>query len=297
MKWMKAGVMKDGELHEVTAGTPQGGIISPLLANVYLHYVFDLWVQSWRQKQARGDVYVVRYADDFVMGFQLEEDARAMRLALAERMAKFALELHPDKDTGPRARKVRPEGTRAEGAAQARDVHVPRLRAHRRHEPQRHLPAPAPDLGKEAAGEPRPHQGSLPSAAAPARSGSTCLAAPRRDRACQLLRCTQQLPCSGDLPLGSVPDLASLAPATESARTVARGTAGPLPRTLLSPGSPHRPSLAQREVLSTSDPRWEPGAGNPLAGFCPGGEVKASPLPERQSEDHAKPMNHDSTEP
>ncbi len=97
MKWMKAGVMKDGELHEVTAGTPQGGIISPLLANVYLHYVLDLWVQSWRQKQARGDVYVVRYADDFVMGFQLEEDARAMRLALAERMAKFALELHPDK--------------------------------------------------------------------------------------------------------------------------------------------------------------------------------------------------------
>jgi len=97
MKWMKAGVMKDGELHEVTAGTPQGGIISPLLANIYLHYVFDLWVQSWRMKQARGDVYVVRYADDFVMGFQLEEDARAMHAALAERMAKFDLELHPDK--------------------------------------------------------------------------------------------------------------------------------------------------------------------------------------------------------
>jgi group II intron reverse transcriptase/maturase len=97
MKWMKAGVMKDGELHEVTEGTPQGGIISPLLANVYLHYVFDLWVQSWRETQARGDVYVVRYADDLVMGFQLEEDARAMREALAERMAKFGLELHPDK--------------------------------------------------------------------------------------------------------------------------------------------------------------------------------------------------------
>ena len=91
MKWMKAGVVKDGELHEVTEGTPQGGIISPLLANVYLHYVFDLWVQSWRQKHARGDVYVVRYADDFVMGFQLEEDALAMRKALAERMAKFDL--------------------------------------------------------------------------------------------------------------------------------------------------------------------------------------------------------------
>jgi RNA-directed DNA polymerase len=97
MKWMKAGVMKDGELHEVTEGTPQGGIISPLLANIFLHYVFDLWFQSWRTKQAQGDVYVVRYADDFVAGFQIEEDARAMHRALPERMAKFGLELHPDK--------------------------------------------------------------------------------------------------------------------------------------------------------------------------------------------------------
>jgi group II intron reverse transcriptase/maturase len=97
MKWMKAGVMKDGELHEVKEGTPQGGIISPLLANIYLHYVHDLWVQSWRKKHATGDVYVVRYADDLVMGFQRWQDARAMRKALSDRMAKFDLELHPDK--------------------------------------------------------------------------------------------------------------------------------------------------------------------------------------------------------
>ena len=97
MKWMKAGVMKDGELHEVKEGTPQGGIISPLLANIYLHYVLDLWVQSWRQKHAVGDVYVVRYADDFVMAFQSGMDARAMHRALPERFAKFGLELHPDK--------------------------------------------------------------------------------------------------------------------------------------------------------------------------------------------------------
>lgn len=97
MKWMKAGVMKDGELHEVTEGTPQGGIISPLLANIFLHYVLDLWVQSWRKTQAAGDVYVVRYADDFVMAFQNGLDARAMHRALSERMAKFGLELHPDK--------------------------------------------------------------------------------------------------------------------------------------------------------------------------------------------------------
>ena len=97
VKWLKAGVMEDGQQQAVTKGTPQGGIISPLLANIYLHYVLDLWAQKWRKEQARGDVYIVRYADDFAMGFQKEEDARAMREALAERLAKFGLELHTEK--------------------------------------------------------------------------------------------------------------------------------------------------------------------------------------------------------
>ena len=97
MKWLHAGVMEDGELRDVQEGTPQGGIISPLLANIYLHYALDLWVSSWRKKHAHGEVYIVRYADDFVMGFQREQDARAMHTALAERLARFGLELHPDK--------------------------------------------------------------------------------------------------------------------------------------------------------------------------------------------------------
>lgn len=97
MKMLHAGVLEDGELREVSEGTPQGGVISPLLANIYLHYALDLWAQQWRKRHARGEVYVVRYADDFVMGFQLEEDARAMHKALAERLAKFGLELHPEK--------------------------------------------------------------------------------------------------------------------------------------------------------------------------------------------------------
>jgi group II intron reverse transcriptase/maturase len=97
MKWLHAGVMEDGELRDVEEGTPQGGIISPLLANIYLHHALDLWVQQWRRKHARGEVYIVRYADDFVMGFQREQDARAMRSALADRLATFGLELHPDK--------------------------------------------------------------------------------------------------------------------------------------------------------------------------------------------------------
>jgi len=97
MKWLHAGVLEDGELRAVEEGTPQGGIISPLLANIYLHYALDLWANQWRKRHAHGEVYIVRYADDFVIGFQREQDARAMREALALRLAKFGLELHPDK--------------------------------------------------------------------------------------------------------------------------------------------------------------------------------------------------------
>jgi RNA-directed DNA polymerase len=97
MKWLHAGVMEDGELREVQEGTPQGGSISPLMANIYLHYALDLWANQWRKRHARGEVYIVRYADDFVMAFQYEQDARAMHEALASRLAKFGLELHPDK--------------------------------------------------------------------------------------------------------------------------------------------------------------------------------------------------------
>jgi group II intron reverse transcriptase/maturase len=97
MKWLRAGVVENGELRDVEEGAPQGGGISPLLSNVYLHYALDLWVQQWRKRHARGEVYIVRYADDIVLGFQSEQDAHAMRTAMAERLAKFGLELHSEK--------------------------------------------------------------------------------------------------------------------------------------------------------------------------------------------------------
>ena len=96
-KWLKAGVMEEGEWSETEMGTPQGAVISPLLANIYLHYVFDLWVHAWRQKHARGDVVVVRYADDTVLGFQAQAEADRFLENLRERLGKFGLELHPDK--------------------------------------------------------------------------------------------------------------------------------------------------------------------------------------------------------
>lgn len=96
-KWLNAGVLEDGKRIRSEVGTVQGGSISPLLANLYLHYVFDLWVQRWRRKQARGDVVVVRFADDFVVGFEHREEAERFLAELRERFAKFGLALHPDK--------------------------------------------------------------------------------------------------------------------------------------------------------------------------------------------------------
>ena len=96
-KWLKAGLSEDGRWSETVVGTPQGAVASPLLANVYLHYVFDLWLQQWRAKNAKGDVIVVRYADDFVLGFQLRHEAEQFLRDLQERLKKFGLELHPEK--------------------------------------------------------------------------------------------------------------------------------------------------------------------------------------------------------
>jgi RNA-directed DNA polymerase len=96
-KWLKAGVSEDGTWSETTVGTPQGAVISPLLANVYLHYVLDLWAQQWRSRHARGDVIIVRYADDFVLGFQYQEEAERFLGDLRERLEGFSLSLHPDK--------------------------------------------------------------------------------------------------------------------------------------------------------------------------------------------------------
>jgi RNA-directed DNA polymerase len=96
-KWLNAGVLEDGKRTRSDVGTVQGGSISPLLANVYLHYVFDLWVQWWRKKQAEGEVIVVRYADDFIVGFQYRDEANRFLVELRERFAEFGLELHPDK--------------------------------------------------------------------------------------------------------------------------------------------------------------------------------------------------------
>src|SRR3989442_13881906 len=118
-KWLKAGVSEDGQWSETELGTTQGAVASPLLANVYLHCLFDLWADVWRKKVAKGDVVVVRYADDLVVGFQHRTDAERFLKEFRERLAKFGLELHADKTRmiefgrfAARDRKQRGEGTR-----------------------------------------------------------------------------------------------------------------------------------------------------------------------------------------
>jgi group II intron reverse transcriptase/maturase len=96
-KWLNAGVMEEGKYVEQAEGTPQGGSISPLLANLYLHYVLDLWAEQWRKTRAQGDMIIVRYADDFVVGFQHESDAARFHEELKERFLQFNLELHAEK--------------------------------------------------------------------------------------------------------------------------------------------------------------------------------------------------------
>ena len=116
-KWLRAGVMEEGKVKRSEEGTPQGGVVSPVLANIYLHHAFDQWVQQWRKREARGAMIVVRYADDFVVGFEHREEAERFQGELRKRMKKFELELHEEKtrliEFGRHAEKRRQE--RGEG--------------------------------------------------------------------------------------------------------------------------------------------------------------------------------------
>ena len=112
--WLKAGVVEDGVRQPATKGTPQGAVISPLLANIYLHYAYDLWTTQWRKRHARGAMIVVRYADDTVVGFEHRSDAELFLAQLRIRMAEFALELHPGVNLPDR---VRPPSRIRQGGA------------------------------------------------------------------------------------------------------------------------------------------------------------------------------------
>ena len=128
-KWLKAGVSEDGQWSETKVGTPQGAVVSPLLANVYLHYVFDLWVEAWRKKVAKGDVIVVRYADDLVVGFESRAEAERFLKAVSGTAGQVRSGITCGEDATDRVWAVRRSRPEAARRGKARDLHVPGLHA------------------------------------------------------------------------------------------------------------------------------------------------------------------------
>ena len=142
-KWLKAGTLEEGKLVASEEGTPQGAVISPLLANIYLHYVFDLWAHQWRQRHAQGNVVIVRYADDIVVGVDKESDARRFVQAMRSRLEQFALALHPEKTRVIEFGRFAADNRGQAGSGQAADVQLPRIHAHQWARPARQVHAAA----------------------------------------------------------------------------------------------------------------------------------------------------------
>ena len=207
-KWLAAGVIEDGQWTESEKGSPQGASVSPLLANVYLHYVLDLWADWWRKRHAHGDVIIVRFADDFIVGFEHKDDAERFLAELRGRFAKFGLELHPGKtrliEFGRHAAR-QPEGTRAR---QAGDVRFPGLHAHLREVQGRAVLGPAHHDLETDAGEAERGQRPAHARMHLARPGARPLAGQRGARAHGVLRRARQRPGSGGLPRPGNPALA-----------------------------------------------------------------------------------------
>ncbi|WP_228712310.1 group II intron reverse transcriptase/maturase [Klebsiella pneumoniae] len=156
-KWLTAGTSEEGQWRATEEGTPQGAVISPLLANIYLHYVFDLWAHQWRRRYATGNVVMVRYADDIVIGFDKRYDARRFRIAMQRRLREFGLTVHPEKtrlmEFGRFAAETVPSGKR-----QTRNVQLPRVHAHQRERSQRQVHADTKDPPGSDDGNSESHQ-------------------------------------------------------------------------------------------------------------------------------------------
>ncbi len=134
-KWLTAGVSEDGHWSKTKVGTPQGAVISPLLANIYLHYALDQWVMEWRKVHADGDMIIVRYADDFVLGFQHRGEAESFLKQLRERMAQYGLELHSEKTRLMEFGRFAAGNRKRVGAGETGDVPLPGIHAYLQHDP------------------------------------------------------------------------------------------------------------------------------------------------------------------
>ena len=222
-KWLSAGVLEEGAWTAREEGTPQGATVSPLLANIYLHYVLDLWVQQWRTADARGDVVVVRYADDFVVGFEHEAMPTRFSSELRERLRTFGLELHPDKTRLIEfGRFAADRATEARRRA-SRDLRLPRLHAHLREDEGGQVPA-APAHRRSGCGRScSAMRDELRRATAPARPGTGRWLGERGARVLRVLRGADQQPRLRRVPHRGHPSTGTGASAPQPARSHSPG--------------------------------------------------------------------------
>ena len=216
-KWLKAGILADGKVEVNDRGTPQGAVILPLLANVYLHYTFDLWADRWRRREATGNVVIVRYADDIVVGFEHEADTVRFREALASRLASFSLTLHPDKT------RLIQFGRHAAVARTRRGLGKPETFAFLGFtfvcgkSLRGRFPAPAADAPRPHGGEAQGRKGGTTATEASADPRPGCMARPGGERLFQLSRGAEQRSCTQRVPRQGGGTLETLAPAAQPA--------------------------------------------------------------------------------
>ncbi len=157
-KWLTAGTLEEGQWRATEEGTPQGAVISPLLANIYLHYVFDLWAHQWRRRYATGNVVMVRYADDIVIGFDKRYDARRFRIAMQRRTEGVRTHGSPGENPSDGVRPLRCRKPCHQGKRQTRNVQLPRVHAHQRERSQRQVHADTKDPPGSDDGNSESHQ-------------------------------------------------------------------------------------------------------------------------------------------
>ena len=242
-KWLKAGVIENGEWSETLEGAAQGASVSPLLSNVYLHYVFDLWADRWRRRHAHGDVVIVRFADDYVVGFEHRGDAERFLADLRGRLAKFSLELAPEKTRLIEFGRFASERRKARGLGKPGDVPVPRLHAHLREDQERALSAQAHHRREAAASKAAQGQGRVSAAYAPAHPRAGPVARRGGSGTPQLLRRARQHQGGQRLPVPGGPALVSGASAPQPAHPPGLGSDDP-PCAPMAPASPDHASLA-----------------------------------------------------
>ena len=268
-KWLAAGVIEDGEWTESEQGSPQGASVSPLLANVYLHYVLDLWADWWRKRHARGDVIIVRFADDFIVGFEYREDAERFLDELARQVREVRAGAAPGQDPADRVRAACRPGPGGPGSGQAGDVRLPGLHAHLREVQERAVLGEADHDLETDAGQAESGQRPAQAAHASAHTGAGPLAGQRGARAHGLLRRARQLRGGGGLPRPGDPALAEGAAAPQPENPGQLDADGPDPETMATAGP--RDASLPGGALRRHTPKVGAQCGNPARWDLRGG--------------------------